>query len=101
VNEFEENKSNKIMDENGYIGDKNEEVLYHVLFTLCLFVIEGFRHGVGQLTKDGPEGSSYIGNWKRNMRHGLGMTSNALGDKYIGEFRFGEQQYHFNIIYHH
>jgi len=60
---------------NGYFGEQNEF---------------GLREGVGIYRS--PNGDYHFGQWKRNLRHGLGKSYvAATGDLYIGQFSFDSQ----------
>jgi len=64
-----------VSDEFGYEGEKNSQ---------------GERHGIGKLLDR--KQSFHVGEWRRNLRHGLGKSFDKdTGDMYIGEWRFDLQ----------
>ena len=49
-----------------------------------------YKHNcLGTENSTGPLGTKYIGEFKDNLKHGMGVETNIYGDRYVGEFRNG------------
>lgn len=70
-----------------YRGQKDQ----FVRILSSLLINKGQKDGLGILRH--PNGDYYLGQWRRNIRHGLGKGFTAeTNDIYLGEYKFDEQQ---------